>query len=80
MADEYKTFDAKRETLKPIHDRMDVDEALYYLKPYKMMMLDNPSKEMPDVANVTLNDCLLYAVKAISILERGDYAVRNRGA
>jgi len=72
MADEttneYKVFDNKRGTLKPIHDRMDVDEALYFLKPYKMMMLDDPNKEMPDVANVTLNDCLLYAVKAISIL------------
>jgi hypothetical protein len=65
---DYKAFDAKRTDLKPIHDRQDVDEALYFLKPYKMMMLDKPSEEMPDVANVTLNDCLLYAVKAISIL------------
>jgi len=64
----YKAFDAKRTDLKPIHDRMDVDEALYFLKPYKMMKLDKPSEEMPDVVNVTLNDCLLYAVKAISIL------------
>lgn len=68
MIDQYKLFDDKRTALKPIYDRQDVDEALYYLKPYKMMMLDNPNKEMPDVANVTLNDCLLYAVKAISIL------------
>jgi len=71
MADEnqeYKIFDNKRTSLKPIHDRQDVDEALYFLKPYKMMQLDNPSKEMEDVVNVTLNDCLLYAVKAISIL------------
>ena len=65
---EYKQFDDKRTDLKAIHDRMDVDEALYYLKPYKMMQLDNPAKEMQDVANVTLNDCLLYAVKSISIL------------
>jgi len=64
----YKAFDAKRTDLKPIHDRMDVDEALYFLKPYKMMKLDNPNEEMPDVVNVTLNDCLLYAVKAISVL------------
>jgi len=71
MADEnqeYKAFDNKRGTLKPIYDRQDVDEALYFLKPYKMMRLDKPSEEMPDVANVTMNDCLLYAVKAISIL------------
>jgi len=65
---EYKAFDNKRGTLKPIYDRQDVDEALYFLKPYKMMRLDKPSEEMPDVANVTMNDCLLYAVKAISIL------------
>jgi hypothetical protein len=65
---DYKLFDDERTSLKPIHDRMDVDEALYFLKPYKMMRLDDPTKEMPDVANVTLNDCLLYAVKAISIL------------
>jgi len=68
MSDEYKVFDDKRTALKPIHDRMDVDEALYYLKPYKMMSLEDPRKEMPDVVNVTLNDCLLYAVKTISIL------------
>ena len=65
---EYKAFDKKRTDLKPIYDRQDVDEALYFLKPYKMMRLDNDSKEMEDVVNVTLNDCLLYAVKAISIL------------
>ena len=65
---DYKAFDNKRTDLKPIHDRMDVDEALYFLKPYKMMKLDEPNTEMPDVVNVTLNDCLLYAVKAISIL------------
>jgi len=65
---DYTAFEAKRDTLKPITDRQDVDEALYFLKPYKMMMLDDATKEMPDVANVTLNDCLLYAVKAISIL------------
>jgi len=57
---EYKAFDEKRITLKPTYDRQDVDEALYFLKPYKMMRLDKPG--------VTLNDCLLYAVKAISIL------------
>lgn len=65
---DYTAFDAKRETLKPITDRQDVDEALYFLKPYKMMLLDKPTEEMPDVANVTLNDCLLYVVKTISIL------------
>jgi len=65
---DYKAFEAKRESLKPIHERQDVDEALYFLKPYKMMRLDSTNKEMEDVANVTLNDCLNYAVKAISIL------------
>lgn len=68
ILNEYTAFDNKRAALKPIHDRMDVDEALYYLKPYKMMKLDETNVEMPDVVNVTLNDCLLYAVKSISIL------------
>jgi hypothetical protein len=65
--EEYKLFDDKREEMKPIFDRNDVDEALYFMKPFKMMQLDG-KKEMEDVANITLNDALIYVQKCISIL------------
>ena len=65
--EEYKLVEAKREEMSPIFNRMDVDEALYFLNPYKMMQLDG-KKEMEDVANITLNDSLLYVQKAIAIL------------
>jgi len=65
--EEYKLFEEKKEEMKPIFDRMGVDEALYLLKPFKMMQLDG-KKEMEDVANTTLPDALIYVQKGISIL------------
>lgn len=62
-----KQIDRKIEEMKPIFDRMDEDEKLYFLEAYKMMTLDG-RKEMEDVANITLNDPLTYATKAIAIL------------
>ena len=64
---EYKLFKDKRDEMKSVFDRMDTDEALYFLKPFKMMQLDG-RQEMEDVANITLNDALIYVQKAISIL------------
>jgi len=64
---EYKLFKDKRDEMKSVFDRMDTDEALYFLKPFKMMHLDG-REEMEDVANITLNDALIYVQKAISIL------------
>jgi len=64
---EYKLFKDKRDEMKSVFDRMDTDEALYFLKPFKMMHLDG-RQEMEDVANITLNDALIYVQKAISIL------------
>lgn len=60
-------IDDKIGDMQPIFDRMDTDEKLYFLEAYKMMTLDGHS-EMPDVANITLNDPLTYASKAIAIL------------
>lgn len=65
--DEYKLFTGKRTEMQSIFDRMDVDEALYFLTPYKMMQLDG-RKEMEDVVNITLNDPLLYVQKAVGIM------------
>ena len=65
---EYKLFTDKREEMSALFARMDEDENLYFLSPYKMMRLDNPSKEMKGVANVTLNDPLIYTQKGIAIL------------
>jgi len=65
--EEYKLFKDKKEEMQSIYDRMERDEALYFMKPFKMMQLDG-KKEMEDVANTTLNDALIYVQKAISIL------------
>lgn len=70
MADEtrneYELVKDKREEMKPLFDRMDEDEGLYLLETYEMKRLGSTKKE-EDVANVTLNDPLLYAKKAIAI-------------
>jgi len=72
MADEreeYKLVEDKKEEMQGIFARMDKDEDSYFLKPYKMMNLPpNDSKEAEDVANITLNDPLLFATKAIAII------------
>jgi len=65
---EYKLFKDKREEMSTLFGRMDEDENLYFLSPYKMMRLDNPAQEMKGVANVTLNDPLIYTQKGIAIL------------
>ncbi len=66
---EYKLVTDKLNEMKALFDRMDEDEDLYLLEPYEMYKLPpyNSSKEK-DVANVTLNDPLLYAKKAIAIV------------
>jgi len=64
--EEYKLVQSELKDMKPVTDRMDGDEKLYLLKPYKMRNLDDTADEK-DVANVTLNDPLLYAKKAIAI-------------
>jgi len=72
MADEtteYKLIDDKIAEMQPIFDRMDEDEKVYLLDPYKLKKLppyDN--KDESDVANVTLNDPLLYANKTMAVI------------
>lgn len=72
MADEsrkeYQLITDKIAEMKPVFDRMDEDEKLYLLDPYTMKKLGNESEKEKDVANVTLNDPLLYATKAIAII------------
>lgn len=63
---EYKLVQDKLKELKPLFDRMDEDNDLYLLKPYRMRKLDGSGDEK-DVANVTLPDPLDYAKKAIDI-------------
>jgi len=64
--EEYKLVQDKLKELKPLFGRMDEDEGLYLLKPFKMRNLDGSADEK-DVSNVTLNDPLLFANKAIAI-------------
>ena len=64
--EEYKLVQSKLKEMKPLFDRMDEDEGLYLLEPYRMKKLDGSGDEK-DVSNVTLNDPLLYAKKAIAI-------------
>jgi len=64
---EYQLVQDKLREMKSLHDRMDVDEKLYLLEAYEMKKLGSTDKEK-DVSNVTLNDPLLYATKAIGIL------------
>ena len=70
MSDEskqkYDLVKAKLEEMKPLFDRMDEDEKLYLLDEFKMEKMDGSGDEK-DVSNVTLNDPLLYAKKAIAI-------------
>lgn len=66
--EEYKAVKAKMEDLDPLFKRMDEDEGLYLLEPFKMKRLDNPDQDESDVSNVTTNDPLLYAKKAIAIV------------
>lgn len=63
---EYKLVQAKLKELKPLFDRMDEDEGLYLLRPFKMRNLEDTADEK-DVANVTLPDPLDYSKKAIAI-------------
>ncbi|MBA7466126.1 hypothetical protein ES707_01301 [subsurface metagenome] len=64
--EEYKLVQSKLKEMKPLFARMDEDEGLYLLKPFKMKKLGSSDDEK-DVSNVTLNDPLLYAKKAIAI-------------
>jgi len=64
--EEYKLVQDKLKEMKPIFDRMDEDEGLYLLDPFKMRNLDGSGDEKK-VSNVTLPDPLNYAKKAIAI-------------
>jgi len=64
--EEYKLVQGKLKELKPLFERMDVDEKLYLLQPFRMRNLGDSGDEK-DVSNVTLPDPLNYAKKAISI-------------
>lgn len=70
MSDEskekYELVQSKLKEMKPLFDRMDEDEGLYLLEPYRMKKLDGSGDEK-DVSNVTLPDPLNYAKKAIAI-------------
>ena len=67
--EEYKLVEAKREEMGSIFDRMDEDEKLYFLDPYKMKKLPpQQTKDMEGVANITLPDPQLYINKAIALL------------
>ncbi|HUS04499.1 MAG TPA: hypothetical protein VMY79_03135 [Dehalococcoidia bacterium] len=67
--DIYQLVKGKREEMKPIFDRMDTDEKLYFLEPYRMKKLPpKQGADMEGVANITLPDPQLVATKAIALL------------
>lgn len=67
--EEYKLVEDKRGEMGSIFDRMDEDEKLYFLDPYKMKKLPpQQAKDMEGVANITLPDPQLYINKAIQLL------------
>lgn len=64
----YRMIEDKKVEMSPVFNRMAIDEDLYFLTPYEMRMLPPyENKKMPEVANVTLNEPLLFAQKAIAI-------------
>lgn len=66
---EYKQVSDKRDELGEVFSRMDKDETLYYLETYKMKRLPpRHNEDMPDVANITLNDPLIFGNKGIAVL------------
>ena len=66
---EYKLVEEKKKEMKAVFDRMDTDEKLYLLEPYKMKLLPpEQNRDAQDVANITTNDPLLYGTKSIGIM------------
>ncbi|MGA2669966.1 MAG: hypothetical protein ABSF21_00895 [Dehalococcoidia bacterium] len=67
--EEYKLFIARKEEMASIFARMDTDEGLYFLTPYKMKKLPpQDSKNMEGIANVTLPDSQAFVNKAKALL------------
>ena len=62
----YKKITDKGKEFKPMFDRMDIDRDLYFMKAYEMLRPDK--KPMGDVINVTLNDAVTFAMRAIATL------------
>lgn len=66
---EYKLVTEKRAEMGDIFKRMDDDEGIYLLKPYEMYHLPpQQTRKVDDVVNVTLNDPLIFAQKAIAVM------------
>jgi len=66
---EYKLIQEKKKEMTPIFDRMDEDEKLYLLDPFKMKKLPpQDTKDMDGMRNITLPGPQLYTNKAIQLL------------
>lgn len=65
---EIKEIEEKAEEFKPLYERMDTDRDHYWLKPYEMKMIEDDTKAVPRIVNLTLNDPAVFAFRSISVL------------
>ena len=64
----YELVKNKAKEFEPLFKRMDVDRDLYFSKAYQMMRPDDANKAMENVINVTLNDPVTFAMRAIAMM------------
>jgi len=63
-----KDIELKAEEFRPLWERQDKDKDHYWLKPYEMKMIEDDTKAVPRIVNLTLNDPATFAFRSIAIL------------
>lgn len=63
-----KEIEQKAEDYKTLYERQDTDRDHYWLKPYEMKMIEDSTKAVPRIVNLTLNDPAVFAFRSIAIL------------
>ena len=69
MALELKEIERRKAEFQPLYDRHDIDLDFYWQKPYEMKMIQDATKPVPQIVNITLNDAALFAFRSIAILQ-----------
>jgi len=62
-------IEEKAQEFKSLWTRQDTDRDHYWLKPYEMKMIDDETKAVPRIVNLTLNDPATFAYRAIGMLQ-----------
>lgn len=76
----FERIQDRKQSMQGLFERMDKDRDAYYLKPYRMKQLPPyQDRNMENVANVTLNDPLLFATKAIAIMSSAQRQTQVEG-